>query len=176
MKHWTLPTKFAVSAFLMFNLDGVAHADTLAPLPSPVGEVVLRISGDLGVQNAPGEAVFDLAMLRALGEVTIRTTTLWTDGVQVFEGVPLRAVLDRVGAKGGVIEAQALNDYQVDIPVTDAQSDRPILAYAQNGVPLTVRDMGPLWMIYPYDADIAYQSETIYARSIWQLQRLILRP
>ncbi|HEX9857587.1 MAG TPA: oxidoreductase, partial [Paracoccaceae bacterium] len=48
--------------------------------------------------------------------------------------------------------------------------------YAQNGVPLSVRDMGPLWVIYPYDSDVDYQSEVIYSRSIWQLQRMDIRP
>ena len=42
---------------------------------------------------------------------------------------------------------------------------------------MTLRDKGPLWLVYPYDADTAYQSEVIYARSVWQLDRIeVLRP
>ena len=33
----------------------------------------------------------------------------------------------------------------------------------------------PLWLIYPYDHNQAYQAELIYSRSIWQLVRLDLR-
>jgi hypothetical protein len=36
---------------------------------------------------------------------------------------------------------------------------------------MSVRDKGPLWVIYPYDSD-DYRSEVIYSRSIWQLDRL----
>lgn len=146
------------------------------PLSDPVGEVILVVSGDLAVTNADGMARFDLAMLKALGPETITTSTLWTEGVQDFTGIPLYRLLERLGAEGSVIDARALNDYWVDIPVTDAVEGGPILAYAQNGVPLSVRDMGPLWMVYPYDSDVDYQSEVIYSRSIWQLQRLEIRP
>jgi hypothetical protein len=31
-----------------------------------------------------------------------------------------------------------------------------------------------LWIVYPYDRSPDYQSETIYARSIWQLRRIHL--
>lgn len=176
MPHWSLPLHLGLSAFLLVGSAFSVRSETLMPLPAPEGEVVLRISGDISVSNAVGEAMFDLAMLKALGPIDVTTSTLWTDGEQVFTGVPLRTVLDRIGAKGTMIDARALNDYRVDIPVSDALADGPILAYAQNGVPLTVRDMGPIWVIYPYDADVAYQNEIIYSRSIWQLQRMILLP
>lgn len=153
-----------------------AEAPRLAPLPHPTGEVVLRVGGAILVKNSGDEAAFDMAMLQSLGVFTITTTTLWTDGEQTFAGVPLRAVLDRVGASGSKIDAQALNDYRADIPISDLQKDGPILAYSQNGVPLSVRDMGPLWVIYPYDSSISFQTELIYARSVWQLQRIIVLP
>jgi hypothetical protein len=39
---------------------------------------------------------------------------------------------------------------------------------------MSVRDKGPLWLIYPYDSKAEYQSETIYSRSIWQLVKIDL--
>jgi hypothetical protein len=41
-----------------------------------------------------------------------------------------------------------------------------------DGNAMSVRDKGPLWVIYPYDSDAAYRTEVIYSRSIWQLDRL----
>jgi hypothetical protein len=64
----------------------------------------------------------------------------------------------------------------VSIPVSDATSGGPIIAFARNGEAMSVREKGPLWIVYPYDADPAYQSETIYARSIWQLDRIRVEP
>ena len=37
---------------------------------------------------------------------------------------------------------------------------------------MTLRAQGPLWIVYPYDAAEAYRTKVIYARSIWQLDRL----
>jgi hypothetical protein len=37
---------------------------------------------------------------------------------------------------------------------------------------MSIREKGPLWLVYPYDLNKAYQSETIYSRSIWQLVRI----
>jgi hypothetical protein len=38
-----------------------------------------------------------------------------------------------------------------------------------NGAPLSRREKGPYWLVYPYDSDPIFQSETVYTRSIWQL-------
>lgn len=157
-------------------LAPVAAVAETAPLMAPQGDVVLEVTGDLAVTNAEGLARFDLPMLQDLGEVTVSTSTLWTDGVQQFTGVPLHRLLERVGARGSVINATAINDYWVDIPMSDAVEDGPIVAFEQNGQPLSVRDMGPLWIIYPYDSDVRYQTEVIYARSVWQLIKLDVRP
>lgn len=144
-------------------------------LATPEGEVVLTVTGAISVHNA-GEAVeLDLALLDAMGPVAFETHTIWTEGPQLFEGVPLATLLERLGAQGSMIAASALNDYTVEIPVSDAVADGPILAYRQNGAELSVRDKGPLWLVYPYDSDPRYQTEVIYARSIWQLARIEVR-
>ena len=69
----------------------------------------------------------------------------------------------------------ALNDYAVDIPVADAVEGGPIVAYEIDGKALPIRNRGPLWIVYPYDARADYRSEVVYARSIWQLDRLDIR-
>jgi hypothetical protein len=159
--------------FATAMLPAVAGAQTVPAAPE--GPVLLKVSGKIGHANVGQEAHFDLALLEQLGPVTIQTTTIWTEGVQTFTGVPLAAVLAAVEAQGSMIDAWAVNDYWAEIPVAEAQEDGPIIAFAQNGVRMTTRDKGPLWIIYPYDADDAYQSEEIYARSVWQLLRLELR-
>ena len=66
----------------------------------------------------------------------------------------------------------ALNDYKVVMPLSDVESDVPIIATRMNGAPMSVRDKGPYWIVFPYDQDARYQTETIYSYSIWQLNRL----
>lgn len=141
-------------------------------LPAPTGEIVLTMTGKIGVTNQADTAVFDIAMLKAIGEVTFKTSTPWTEGEQSFTGVPLDALLQSVGVTEGTLTARAINDYAVEIPVSDAVVDGPILAYLLNGEPMSVREKGPLWVVYPYDSKDDYQAEVIYSRSIWQLNSI----
>jgi hypothetical protein len=141
-------------------------------LDAPTGAPLLRVTGDIAVTNDADAAVFDRALLAQMESVTFETTTIWTDGVQEFTGVSLATLLETLGVEDGTLRATAINDYAIEIPVADAVAGGPIVAYRLNGAPMTVRDKGPLWIVYPYDADPDYQSEQIYARSIWQLDRI----
>ena len=141
-------------------------------LPVPEGTVILTISGDIENTNVEGAAQFDLAMLQEMEPVEFTTTTIWTEGEQTFTGVSLEALLEAVGNQGEELSAIAFNDYAVAIPVSDAVESGPIVAYLNNGEEMSRRDKGPLWIVYPYDSNIDYRSETTYSRSIWQLDRL----
>lgn len=136
------------------------------------GEVLLTISGDVAAGGTDRIWEFDRPALEALPVATVETTTIWTEGPQKFDGVALSVLMEHVGAETGSIRAVALNDYAVEIPTTDAIEGGPIVAYMRDCKEMSVRDKGPLWIIYPYDDNEAYKSEEIYARSIWQLNRL----
>ena len=141
-------------------------------LPQPEGEVLLTVSGAISTTNNGSTAEFDLEMLKELDDTTIETTTIWTEGTQVFQGVSLNVLMKRLGVDDGTLRATAINDYAIEIPVSDATPDGPILAYLLNGETMSIREKGPLWVIYPYDTNAAYRSEVIYSRSIWQLDRI----
>lgn len=115
---------------------------------------------------------YDHAALQAFGPVSFATSTIWTEGQPAFTGVPLQTILTDAGIDEGTVSAVAINDYAVQIPVDEVTADYPIVAFQQDGQAMSVRDKGPLWVIYPYDSDPALQSEVTYARSIWQLVRI----
>jgi hypothetical protein len=140
------------------------------------GEILLTVTGAIGETNAGDAAQFDLAMLAGLDTVTVETTTIWTEGVQTFEGVELVDLLAAIEAGGANLRAIAHNDYAVDIPVADAVEGGPIVAFLRNGEPMSLREKGPLWIVYPFDSSPDYQTEQIYARSIWQLDRIEVQP
>ncbi|SCZ40561.1 molybdopterin-dependent oxidoreductase [Afifella marina] len=139
---------------------------------TPTGDVILRISGKINATNVGDEAHFDLDMLKEMPATTFKTSTIWTEGVNSFTGVSLEDLLDAVEAQGGTLRATAINDYAVQLPVSDATSSGPMVAYEMNGRPMSRRGKGPLWIIYPFDQNSRFQSETIYSRSIWQLDRI----
>ena len=139
-------------------------------------EVLLNVTGAIGQTNAGDAAAFDLAALEGMETVVIETTTIWTEGMQTFEGVALVDLLAAIEAEGANLRAIALNDYAVDIPVSDAVEGGPIVAFLRNGETMSLRDKGPLWVIYPFDSSPEYQTEQIYSRSIWQLDRIEVQP
>ena len=141
-------------------------------LAQPKGEVVLKVTGDLAVTNGDHSASFDEAMLKDLGVTSFKTSTVWTEGISEFTGVSLLTLVEKLQIKAKTLNMYAVNDYAVDVPLSDAVADGPIIAYAIDGKPMSVRDKGPLWLIYPYDAQKDYQTETTFTRSIWQLVRI----
>ncbi|HBR38321.1 MAG TPA: oxidoreductase [Sulfitobacter pontiacus] len=141
-------------------------------LSVPEGDVILTVSGPLETTNVNGTAQFDLEMLEALDATTFETSTIWTEGEHSFIGVSLAVLADWLGLEGDRLRATAINDYAVEIPLTDAVEGGPIVAYRMDGDIMSVRDKGPLWIIYPYDSNADYRTEVVYSRSIWQLDRI----
>ncbi|WP_163852298.1 molybdopterin-dependent oxidoreductase [Pseudooceanicola aestuarii] len=158
-----------MAAVLAVCLAAPLHA---GDLPTPEGAVLLTVTGAIDRTNAEGAALFDLEMLEEFGGTEITTTTIWTEGEKQFEGVSLHRLIDELGIEAETLKATAINDYAVEIPIEDAVEGGPILAYRMNGDTMSVRDKGPLWIVYPYDSNAAYRSEVIYSRSIWQLDRI----
>lgn len=60
-------------------------------------------------------------------------------------------------------------------PVADATEQGPMLALAMDGKPMSVREKGPIWLIYPYDDFEAFRTEETYGWSIWQLDRIEIK-
>lgn len=164
-----------ISAVLMLGQISLAPAFALDPLPAPTGAVILTVDGKIAVHNtADSKAEFDMAMLQALPHSGFKTGTIWTDGVQNFEGVSIADLLARLGTDGTEIRAFAANDYEIRFPVEDATLHGGIIAYAINGAPLPVTNKGPLWIVYPFDRDPSLQVERFQGESVWNLEAMTL--
>ncbi len=124
------------------------------------------------LQSGQEPIALTLGALDAMEQEQFTTTTIWSEGDSTFSGVPLKALLASLGVVSGTVEAIALNDYSVSIPVDELEDDVPIVATRTNGATMSVREKGPFWIVYPYDRDARFRSETAYSRSIWQLNRL----
>lgn len=148
---------------------GVAGA---APRTAAAGPVVLEVSGRLK-RPRDGEVVrFDMAALEALPQTSFTTRTPWYARARRFTGPLLRDVLDAAGARGSLLRVSALNDYRVELPFDDALRHDLILARLIDGQPMAVRDKGPLFMVYPFDAHPELRSAVYYSRSVWQLKSI----
>ncbi len=141
-------------------------------LPLPTQPVILTITGNITQRNQGDAAVFDAAMIDRLPTHEFRTWTPWFKEPVTFRGPRLQTVLDAVGAKGRMLRLVALNDYAVDVPISDARAFEPLMARRIDGKELAVRDKGPLFLIYPFDMKPETRADLYYGRSIWQITRM----
>ncbi|MBB4063877.1 molybdopterin-dependent oxidoreductase [Gellertiella hungarica] len=144
-------------------------------LDKPAGEPVLTVTGAVSQTNDGGNAVFDMSMLEALPGRSAKMETPWTTGAAEFSGPFLREVLKAAGARGAHLKVKALNDYAADVPAEDAELDT-ILATKLDGKPMSVRDKGPLMLVYPFDQDKGLYNEKYFGRSVWQIKEIEVLP
>ena len=163
-----MKTLLAGCAFALLSITTALAA----PLGEPAGETVLTITGDIANTNGDGVATFDKAMLEALERRSATMETPWTEGKVAFEGPLLKAILDAAGAQGKTLIVKALNDYSAEVPMEDAQDFPTMLAIRMNGEEMSVRDKGPLFMIYPFDKHPELYNEKYFSRSVWQIKEV----
>jgi hypothetical protein len=141
-------------------------------LAKPAGKVVLTVSGAIDNTNGDGVAQFDMAMLEALAQGEVKTRNPWYDGEKTFTGPTAKALVEAVGGHGTIMNVLALNDYASEIPVSDFTDLPVILATRLDGEAMSVRDKGPIFVIYPFDQHPELNNETYYGRSAWQVKSI----
>lgn len=146
-----------------------AFAETI---PIPSGRPILTVSGNIEHKNTEDSAVFDRDSLESIGISNLSTGTDWTDNVTEFEGVLGRDLLDYLGAEGETLFVTALNDYTVEIPISDFETYDVLLALTEDGVTLTPRDRGPIWIVYPRDNHPELNTAEMNDRWVWQVKAI----
>ncbi|MGG2397068.1 molybdopterin-dependent oxidoreductase [Pseudomonas sp. SH1-B] len=116
------------------------------------------------------QQTFSLEQLQRLPHASIRLRSAVGDP-QTWTGVPLQRLLAEVpGADNGrPLHTSALNHYSVVVPYEDILRYQPLVAYKLNGQFMSIRDHGPLYLIYPFDDHPELHQQLFYNRSIWQL-------
>ena len=163
---------FALFVLLSLWLPRSAHSSLVCP---PSGErTVLRLQ-----RSSQPALACDLQALERLPSREIATAlplALGMPGQSRWRGVSLRQLVELMGGKEPQqIELTALNDYAVRIPWSDLVQYDPILAYRRNQQPISIRDKGPLILIYPFDQNPALQRQDYINRTIWQVHVITVR-
>ena len=112
----------------------------------------LKIKED-GCCNGTGEVVLTRAEFEALPQTEVKTQTPWTEGDHTYRGVLLRDLVKIYDLKS----AEDGDKYSV------------LLAEKQDGKALTLRNRGPLWVIYPLSDHPELNKELYHSRMVWQL-------
>lgn len=173
----TRMTTKRITACLAFI--GIGLSSFMMQAAQAKDNTILEISGAISsceTINSAGECSvrFTFEELRALGTSVVATVTPYTDGVPVFEGVLLRDLLAYVGAEDGALEMIALNDYRATIPARDAHDHGVLLAMKRDGEPMSVRDRGPIWVIYPSGSGSPLDVLAHDHKMVWQLSEILV--
>lgn len=111
-------------------------------------------------------------MLEKLAGRTGTMETPWTKGKIAFSGPLLKSVLEAAGAEGKSLRVKAMNDYAAEVPMDDATKIDTILATRMDGETMSIRDKGPLFLIYPFDVGSSLYNEKYFSRSVWQIKEI----
>ncbi|MFT4103675.1 MAG: molybdopterin-dependent oxidoreductase [Burkholderiaceae bacterium] len=159
-----LASLMAVAVFVAVSIH---PRGVVVPLqPASPGKIVLT------VESEGQPTLFDMRTLEALPQRTYHLTTPWYLRPVSFQGPLMRDVLANAGVRGTHIEAIAMNGFTADIPFAHAEAQDAIVALRMDGKPMSARDKGPLFMIYPYDRLPEGERDEYFARSVWQLDVL----
>lgn len=122
---------------------------------------------------AKGTSVaFTRTELLALPQRSFDTGTIWSDGVDTYAGPTLAGVLAAAGVEQGNLRLHAVNDYNVNFPAERVEDEAPILAIEINGEPFSMREKGPIWVVFPFDDNPDYKTEDTFALSVWHLDQI----
>ncbi len=153
----------------------IFHAILLGtPLSAQDEPVLLTVEISNPGGSEPRTKAYTRPDLMELPQRSFTTSTNWTSGTPTFSGVALADLLMDLDVTSGEMELIAINDYSVFLNVDDPLNIGAILALLMDGETMTPRDKGPIWLVYDYDSDAAYRTETVYSRSIWQLDRIVI--
>ncbi len=162
--------------FLALIMLVLTSANVMAAnLAKPSGKVILTVSGKISHTNVGDTAQFDRAMLRALGVSDLQTETPWSEGSDLYQGPLLSTLLNAIGIQGSSLKVTALNDYSAIVPSEDADKYNVLLAMDINGKPMSVRDKGPLFILYPFSDQPELNNEVIHNRSVWQIKSIVVQ-
>lgn len=128
------------------------------------------------IAGVHGQIAFSLADLRSMEQRTIRTGNDFVDGIAEFRGPEAFALIDLIGRAGADrVRMTAWNDYSVEFGLEEIERYRPVLALSVNGRQLTMRDRGPVWLMFPVDEHDELQDPSFNNKMIWQLRTIELR-
>ncbi len=144
------------------------------PIPAPKGKVILRIYGLSSGSSKDRPLKLDREVMEMMGTIRYTSKNRWYDNPITYEGVLGSRFLEilEVPEKATTMQMRALNDYVVEVPISDFRKWPVMLALKKNGAYMTVREKGPVWIVYPNHLYPELGKQPYTARWIWQLHEI----
>jgi hypothetical protein len=125
------------------------------------------------VKTPDGIKQFNHGQIEAIGLKRLSTTTFWPEDYGEFNGVLLRDVLKKVGIEDALeIKLIGKDGYIALIPREDWIKWDVILATRHEQRTMSIRNKGPLRIIYPKDIGGEIADSDMRIRWIWAIQSI----
>lgn len=149
-----------------FARSTIATIFLLTALCSHAGETILTL------ESQGKERSFTLEQLLPHIDMELITSTPWTDGPTTFVGISAKEILNMLEVEKADLKVTALNNYWSRIPYRDIEKYNPVFAVKKNGQTMSVREKGPVWVIYPLSDFDEQNNEILHSRMVWQVSRI----
>jgi hypothetical protein len=136
----------------------------------PKERVILTVTGNISPDIPNGVAKIGYDTLEKIGVKELTTRTFYSKKRYKFSGILVRDLLAYVGAKGKTLEFTALDDYRINIPISDYQKYDVLLVFKLDGKRLSIRDRGPTRIIYPIEKHPELNDKKYVSRYVWQIK------
>lgn len=112
----------------------------------------------------------DRTSLLALPQSSMETRVPWHDGPARFEGPLLSRLMESLGVHGETLIVTGLDGYSIRIPLAEAYKMDAMMAHSCNGKSLSIRELGPLILLYPQGDGFSSQQRLF--RTVWQVSHI----
>ena len=146
-------------------------------IPAPTGDVVLTVFGDISVTNSGDMLKLDMPALEGLGLVKYTVNDPWLNAKNTYTGVLISDLYKALGSSSAAtsLHITALDDYQVDISLEDAEKWPILLATRVNGDYMDIENSGPTRVIFPYDTHSDIDQIAYKDYWIWNIKSVEIR-
>jgi len=138
------------------------------------GEAILTISGPQAGTGKHIEKQLNLLDIEKLGGETWTFETPWKEGARSYYGPPLKAFLKGFDLHNRTLRFVAINEYSTKIEGSFVARYPMMLAWKENGQPMSVRSLGPLWLMLPLHESPKLIDQHS-GKMIWQLKAIEIR-
>jgi hypothetical protein len=165
-----------LDAIIAYRVVSEASLSAGDAIPVPSWAVILTVTGKIGTTNIEDKIQMDIATIESLGQVDYTVTDPFEGIETTFRGVLMSDLLDlwQVSTDATTLHVVALNDYAIDVPISDLRTYPVIFALKANGEYLPVSTVGPARLVYPY-GEYALDPALYNDFWIWQIKSIEVR-
>ncbi len=157
----------------------IVNQATLHPgdiIPPPESEPILTISGKIGANKLANTLQMDRATIERAGVVEYRVKDPFSGESVRYRGVLMRDLLElwQVDEDAQQVYLVALNDYAIEVPLSEFYQYPVLFALQADGVYMEPDTQGPAMLVYPLD-QYAFDLTKVKRNWIWQIKSIELQ-